>query len=80
LHVHDLQHTGNTMAAAHGASLHELMKRMGHSSTRAALIYLHATCERDQAIAAVTSKLLSDARKTGQRGGRGMCTSGSERP
>ena len=39
LHFHDLRHTGNTMAAAQGASLKELMERMGHSSTRAALIY-----------------------------------------
>jgi integrase len=48
LHFHDLRHTGNTMAAAQGASLRELMERMGHSSARAALIYLHATRERDQ--------------------------------
>jgi integrase len=38
LHFHDLRHAGNTMAAAQGASLRELMERMGHSSTRAALI------------------------------------------
>ncbi len=36
---------------------------MGHSSTRAALIYLHATRERDQAIAAGMGKLLKDAKK-----------------
>ena len=35
LHLHDLRHTGNTMAAATGASLRELMERMGHSSPRA---------------------------------------------
>lgn len=63
LHFHDLRHTGNTMAAAQGASLRELMERMGHSSTRAALIYLHATRERDQAIAAGMGKLLKDAKK-----------------
>jgi hypothetical protein len=40
------------MAAAQGASLKELMERMGHSSPRAALIYQHATRERDQKIAA----------------------------
>lgn len=39
LHLHDLRHTGNTMAAGTGASLRELMERVGHSSTRAALIY-----------------------------------------
>ena len=51
LHFHDLRHTGNTMAAGQGASLRELMERMGHSSARAALIYQHATQERDEAIA-----------------------------
>lgn len=36
---HDLRHTGNTLAAATGASTKELMVRMGHASPRAALIY-----------------------------------------
>ncbi|MFI0374138.1 site-specific integrase [Actinomadura sp. 1N219] len=39
LHFHDLRHVGNTLAASTGASLKELMARMGHASTRAALIY-----------------------------------------
>jgi hypothetical protein len=39
------------MAAATGASLKELMARLGHSSTRAAMIYQHATQDRDEAIA-----------------------------
>jgi len=51
LHFHDLRHTGNTLAAATGASLKELMARMGHASPRAALIYQHATSKRDQLIA-----------------------------
>jgi integrase len=50
-HFHDLRHTGNTLAAASGASTRELMHRMGHSSMRAALIYQHATSERDREIA-----------------------------
>ena len=49
--IHDLRHTGNTLAAATGASTKELMARMGHSSSRAALIYQHATRERDVVIA-----------------------------
>ena len=49
LHFHDLRHVGGTLAAATGASLKELMARLGHSSTRAALIYQHATRDRDQA-------------------------------
>ena len=51
LHLHDLRHTGNTLAAETGATLRELMDRMGHRSTRAALIYLHARDQRDRAIA-----------------------------
>ena len=51
-HFHDLRHTGNTLAAASGASTRELMHRMGHASMRAALIYQHATSERDRQIAA----------------------------
>lgn len=54
LHFHDLRHTGN-MLAAESASLRELMARMGHSSTRAALIYQHASRERERAIAAAIS-------------------------
>ena len=34
--LHDLRHTGNAFTAATGATLRELMDRMGHSSTRAA--------------------------------------------
>ncbi|MGW5876886.1 tyrosine-type recombinase/integrase [Nocardiopsis terrae] len=51
VHLHDLRHTGNTYAAEAGASLRELMKRMGHSSSKAALIYLHAREEREREIA-----------------------------
>ncbi len=69
LHFHDLRHTGNTMAAGQGASLRELMERMGHSSARAALIYQHATRERDEAIAAGMGKMLTQARRHAQSGG-----------
>ena len=57
LHFHDLRHTGGTLAAATGASLKELMARLGHSSTRAALIYQRATRDRDQAIAQALGEL-----------------------
>jgi len=51
------------VGAAQGATSRELMERMGHSSPRAALIYLHATRERDERIAAGMGKLLKDARR-----------------
>jgi hypothetical protein len=57
-HFHDLRHTGNTLAAATGASTKELMSRMGHASPRAALIYQHATQDRDAVIADALSKLI----------------------
>jgi integrase len=63
LRFHDLRHTGNTLAASTGASTKELMSRMGHASPRAALIYQHATQDRDAAIAAGLSDLIVQARE-----------------
>jgi integrase len=51
-HFHDLRHTGNTWAAASGASLRDLMDRMGHNSMRAALTYMHANRGASRRIAA----------------------------
>lgn len=62
LRFHDLRHTGNTLAAATGASTKELMARMGQSSSRAALIYQHATQDRDAAIAASLSSMIEEHR------------------
>jgi len=59
LHFHDLRHTGNTLASKTGASLRDLMTRMGHDSPRAALIYQHASTEADTAIAAAISAALA---------------------
>ncbi len=57
LRFHDLRHTGNTLAASTGASTKELMSRMGHASPRAALMYQHATSERDRVLADALSRL-----------------------
>ncbi|WP_207229881.1 site-specific integrase [Krasilnikovia cinnamomea] len=62
LHLHDLRHTGSTWSAHSGATLKELMARIGHSSTRAAMIYQHATRDRDHAIAAALDDLIEEAR------------------
>ncbi|MBK9698222.1 MAG: site-specific integrase [Propionibacteriaceae bacterium] len=51
LRWHDLRHTGATMAAQAGATLAELMNRLGHSNVNAALIYQHAAAGRDAEIA-----------------------------
>jgi integrase len=61
LHLHDLRHAGNTWAAATGASTKELMARMGHANSAAALRYQHATADRDRAIAQALSELASPA-------------------
>jgi len=59
LHVHDLRHTGNTLAATSGVSTRDLMARMGHDSVRAAIIYQHATTEADARIAAALEAALA---------------------
>ena len=51
--------------SATGASLRELMGRMGRTSTRAALIYQHAARERDEAIAAAMGEVLASVRRQG---------------
>lgn len=57
LTVHDLRHTGAVLAAATGATLAELMARLGHSTPGAAMRYQSAAAERDKAIAEALSKL-----------------------
>ncbi len=57
LRWHDLRHSGAVLAAATGASLAELMGRLGHSTPTAALRYQHVAQGRDREIAALLSKL-----------------------
>jgi integrase len=57
LRFHDLRHTGATLAAQTGATLAELMGRLGHSTVSAALRYQHSAKGRDQQIAAALSKI-----------------------
>lgn len=56
LRFHDLRHTGAVLAAQTGATLAELMARLGHSTPAAALIYQHASQDRDSAIATALSQ------------------------
>lgn len=48
---HDLRHTGLTMAARAGATVAELMHRAGHSDVETAMVYQHATMDRDKDLA-----------------------------
>ena len=54
---HDLRHTGLTLAAATGATVKNLMRRLGHASSAASFRYLHAVDGRDAEIAAALSDL-----------------------
>jgi integrase len=63
-HVHDLRHHGATMAAQTGITTRELMVRIGHSSPRAALIYQHATEERDRLVADQLDTLIAPTERT----------------
>jgi len=60
LRFHDLRHSGAVLAAATGASLAELMARLGHSTSQAAMRYQHAAQGRDREIAALLSKLVEN--------------------
>lgn len=57
LRWHDLRHTGAVLAAQTGATLAELMARLGHSTPQAALRYQHAAQGRDAEIARLLSAL-----------------------
>ena len=70
IHRHDLRHPGNQLVAEAGANPRELMQRMGHSTSRAALIYLHSTSARQHHLAdAVTARARSELGKTDQPSG-----------
>lgn len=60
LRWHDLRHTGAVLAAQTGATLAELMGRLGHSTPGAAMRYQHASADRDAEIA----RRLSDLART----------------
>jgi integrase len=51
VHLHDLRGSGSTWAAQGGATVREIMARLGHETPMMAMRYQHATKERDQVIA-----------------------------
>jgi hypothetical protein len=80
VHFHDLRHTGSTLTAATGSNLRELMARMGHSSARAALIYLHSSDDRQRAIADALGDLAADElRRKASRPRASRSRSGTQR-
>ncbi|MDN5896264.1 MAG: site-specific integrase [Nocardioides sp.] len=61
LRWHDLRHTGAVLAAQTGATLAELMGRLGHSTPGAAMRYQHAAADRDTEIARRLSALAASS-------------------
>ena len=61
LRFHDLRHAAGTLAARTGATTKEIMARLGHSSARAAMIYQHATEDRDRLIADRLTEMTAQA-------------------
>jgi integrase len=59
LRFHDLRHTGAVLAAQKGATLAELMNRLGHSSPRMAIAYQHVAEDRDTEIARRLSEFVN---------------------
>jgi integrase len=59
LRWHDLRHLGAVLAASAGASLAELMARLGHSTPQAAMRYQHASRGRDMEIARKLSAMVN---------------------
>lgn len=62
LAFHDLRHTQAVLAALTGATLAELMGRLGHSTPAAAMRYQHIADGRDAEIAARLSELAKAAK------------------
>ena len=58
LRWHDLRHSGAVLAAQSGATLADLMGRLGHSTPGAALIYQHMAQGRDAELAKRMSGLI----------------------
>jgi integrase len=56
--LHDLRHIAQVNAAEAGATLPELMARLGHSSPAAAMVYLHARTDRDVQITAALAEAM----------------------
>src|SRR5258707_6276801 len=74
LRFHDLRHTGAVLAAATGATLAELMARLGHSTVSAAMRYQHAAADRDKAIAAALSGMATVTPISKSKGKRNTAT------
>lgn len=60
LHPHSLRHLGAVQYAQAGATIRELMDRLGHSTPDTAIIYQHTATGRDAELAAKMSKMATE--------------------
>lgn len=61
LHFHDLRHFGGVMAAVAGGTTKEVMDRLGHTTSSAAMRYQHVAAGRADALADRMSALATSA-------------------
>jgi integrase len=61
LRLHDMRHTGLTLAAATGATTAELMHRAGHALAPAALRYQHASRDRDRRLSEALEEMIPES-------------------
>jgi len=60
--LHDLRHIAQVYAAEAGATLPELMARLGHATPAAAMVYLHARADREAHLTAALGEAILGAR------------------
>jgi integrase len=58
-----VRHTANTLTVAADAPTRELMPRLGHASSRAAIRYQHAISDRDRVIAGLLDTRVTEHAK-----------------
>lgn len=75
--MHDLRHLAQVFAAEAGATLPELMARLGHSTSAAAIVYLHARADRDTQLTAALGEAILTA-DTAQVGNPGSLAADTE--
>ena len=73
LKFHHLRHTGAVLAAQSGATLADLMGRLGHTTPAMAMIYQHTAADRDRLIADRLSQIaLGNQGPTSSSAGRSV--------
>jgi integrase len=62
VHLHDARHTGATLYVRAGGTIKQVMYRLGHSTSAAAMHYQHATASEDALVADRLSEIMNGTR------------------